>query len=70
MVALEHAAETLRALDVGNGMRRDRVLLHEQLVAHALVISLVVVVFDVFVDGMPQMTLTDRDDPVEALFFD
>ena len=39
----------------------------QELVAEPLVVSLSVVVLHVFADELPQVTLTERDDLVEAL---
>ena len=65
----EQSAEALTPLHVGvRAYRRWRSL--QELVVESLVVSLTMVMLDVLVDDEAQMSLAERDDTMDALFFD
>ena len=66
-VELEQPAETLRALDRPNARGCTPV---DQLVADALMVSLVVEVHQILIDDSAQVTLAEQDHPAQALFLD
>ena len=68
IVMLKHAAETLLAFDLSN----HEVLLHRlnRHIADALVWPLGVVVFDVLIEHVPQLLLSEEDHLVQAFLLD
>ena len=69
IVETEQSAEALTPLHVGvRAYRRWRSL--QELVVESLVVSLTMVMLDVLVDDEAPMPLAERDDTMEAVFFD
>ena len=68
MVKAKHSAEACAAGDFVPVASRGVGL--DQFVSESLVVSLAVIVGDLLVDGVAEMHLAEKDDPVEALLFD
>ena len=69
VVVLQQATEPLTRQDaaVADDLSRHR---HDQLIAQALMVALVMIMLDELADGSPERLFTDENHPVQAGFLD
>src|SRR5215470_19758917 len=69
MIVVEHSTQARAALD-GCSAISDKPFLDDEPVAQSLVVALPVIMLHEFLDGLPQGSFSEQDDPLEARFLD
>src|SRR5215831_17249520 len=69
MIVVEHSTQARAALD-GCSAISDKPFLDDEPVAQSLVVALPVIVLHEFLDGLPQGSFSEQDDPLQARLLD
>ena len=68
MIKVQTPTQGTRAFDLGNGLGKSWIRIHET-VPNSLMRSVVVMEITIVADGMPQATITDKPKAMQALRF-